>query len=258
MSTDVVLHEKRGAAFWITLNRPDRRNAINADLVAGISHGLTAACADPEIRVIVLTGAGDKAFCAGGDLSPDGGFNFDFAQPNSAYGDLLRQAQNCPLPTIAAINGACVAGGMGLLAMVDIAVSVEGARFGLPESKIGLFPMQVLSLLKDLVPMRILREWALGGELFDAQTAKNAGLINHVVPQDELTAKVDEMAKNLSYCSPSALRRGKYAMRALQGMSFDQAISFAEGQLGLMTMTEDAKEGLASFNEKRRPQFTGK
>ena len=182
MSAPAVLHEKRGAAFWITLNRPEKHNAINNGVIAGISAGISAAIADGDVRAIVLTGAGDKAFCAGGDLAPGGGFNFDFSQPRTAYGNLMRQAQNCPLPIIAAVNGVCVAGGMGLLVMVDMAVAVEGARFGLPETKIGLFPMQVLSLMKDLVPMRILREWALSGEPFDATEAKAAGLLNHIVP----------------------------------------------------------------------------
>ena len=149
MSEEIVLHERRGPALWITLNRPEKRNAINNDVILGISRGIAAALADPEVRCIVLTGAGEKAFCAGGDLQPGGGFNFDFAQPRSPYGNLIRQAQDCPLPILAVINGVCVAGGMGLLAMVDMAVSVDTAKFGLPEAKIGLFPMQVLALMKN-------------------------------------------------------------------------------------------------------------
>lgn len=258
MTTPTVLHEKRGAAFWITLNRPEKRNAINIDVINGISTGLTAAIADREVKAIVLTAVGDKAFCAGGDLAPDGGFDFDFAQPQSDFGNLLRQAQSCPVPIIAAVNGACVAGGMGLLVMVDLAVAVDCALFGLPEVKIGLFPMQVLSLMKDLVPPRILREWAFCGDLFDAHQAQQAGLVNHIVPQDGLTAKVDEIIGKLAANSPSALKRGKYAMRALQGMNFDQAIAFTEGQLGLMTLTEDATAGLAAFNTKRKPDFQGR
>ena len=256
--TDIVLHEKRGAAFWITLNRPEKRNAINTDLIAGLRAGMDAACADPDIRAIVLTGAGDQAFCAGGDLQPGGGFNFDFANPRSAYGDLLRAAQDCPLPLVAAINGTCVAGGMGLLSMVDLAVSVDHAKFGLPEARIGLFPMQVLALMKQIVPPRVLRRWMLTGDLFDAPEAQEAGLLNQVVPAAEFPTAVQALVDSLCKASPSALRRGKYAARAMDSMTFDQAIAFAEGQLGLMTLTEDAKEGLASFNEKRKPQFTGK
>jgi enoyl-CoA hydratase/carnithine racemase len=251
-----VLVEKSGAQCRITLNRPDKRNAINEALIAGVSDGLKAAAADPQVRVVVLTGAGDKAFCAGGDLSPSG-FNLDFSQPRTAYGDLLRLSQRFPLPIVAAVNGHCVAGGMGLLALADIAVAVDSAKFGLPEVKLGLFPMQVLSLLGRLAPPRLVREWALTGEMFGAEAARAAGLVNHVVPAAEFQAKVDSLAAALAARSPTAIRRGKYALRALDGMSFEQAIAFAEGQLGLLTLTGDAKEGLASFNEKRDPRFAG-
>ena len=258
MTSDCVLHYRHGAAFWITLNRPEKRNALNADVIAGISAGIDAAVATPEVRCIVLTGAGDRAFCAGGDLQPGGGFDIDFSQPRSAYADLMRKTQDCPLPTLAVVNGACVAGGMGLLAMVDMAIAAESAMFGLPEARIGLFPMQVLALLKTIVPARTLREWMLCAELFPAQEALVAGLLNRVVPAEELNATAEAMVDSLSRCSPSALRRGKYAMRVVEAMSFDQAIAFAEGQLNLMTLTDDAREGLAAFNEKRPPRFTGR
>lgn len=255
--TDIVLHEKTGTVFRITLNRPEKRNAINNDLIAGVAEGFRKAESDPDIRAIVLTGAGDKAFCAGGDLAPDGGFNFNFSKPRTPYGDLMRLARETALPIIVAVNGHCIAGGMGLLGLADIAVAVKDAKFGLPEVKIGLFPMQVMSLLIPLVPMRVLREWALTGDLFDAETARQAGLVNHVVPAGRLEASVTELAARLAERSPSALRRGKYALRVLEDMTFDQAIAFAEGQLGLMSLTGDAREGLASFNEKRRPAFRG-
>jgi len=258
MNTPLVLTERRGAALWIKLNRPERRNALNDEVVRGISGAMAGAAGDPAVRVLVVTGAGDRAFCAGGDLGPDGAFTFDFARPRSAYGDLLRQAQDCPLPIIAAVNGACMAGGMGLLAMADVAVAVENATFGLPEARLGLFPMQVISLLKALVPPRRLREWALTGAAFDAGTAREAGLINRITAPDTLEATVTEIAEAMALCSPTALRRGKYAMRALDAMDFDEAIAFAEGQITLLSLTEDAREGLASFTEKRRPNFTGR
>src|SRR5262245_64345193 len=142
-----VLHDKRGHAFWITINRPDKRNALNADVIAGIRDGYAAAHADSEVRVIVLTGAGDKAFCAGADLQPGKGFAFDFARPNVDYADLLRDAQNATLPAIARVNGVCMAGGMGLLCMTDLAVAADHVVFGLPEARVGVFPMQVMCLL---------------------------------------------------------------------------------------------------------------
>lgn len=255
--SDIVLVERRGRSMHITLNRPEKRNAINDELIGQISAGIGKAIDDPEIRVIVLTGQGDKAFCAGGDLQPGGGFNFDFSQPRTPYGDLLRQVQDCPLPIIAAINGHCLAGGMGLLAMADLAIAVETAKFGLPEVKIGIFPMQVMSLLQRLVPPRLVREWALTGEVFTARAALAAGLLNDVVPADELDAKVKSLIDTLAARSPTAIRRGKYALKAMQSMTVEQAISFAEGQIGLAAQTGDAREGFASFNEKREARFKG-
>ena len=253
-----VLFERRGAAFWIVLNRPDKRNAINAEVVAGVTEGYARAHADAAVRVIVLTGAGDKAFCAGGDLQPGKGFAFDFAQPNLAYADLLRQAAAATLPTIARVNGICMAGGMGLLAMTDMAVASDAALFGLPEVKVGVFPMQVLSLLQGLVPQRTLREWCLTGEPFDAETARAAGLVNYVVPAEMLDERTDGLVARLADKSPTAIRRGKYAMRALASMSFEQGLAYAESAIATLALTEDAKEGLAAFNEKRKPSWTGR
>lgn len=253
-----VLHEKRDRAFWITINRPDKRNAINKDVVEGIREGYRRAHADPEVRVIVLTAAGDKAFCAGGDLQPGAGFAFDLSRPNIDYADMLREAQNSTLPSIARINGVCMAGGLGLLCMTDMAIAADHVQFGLPEVKIGLFPMQVLSLLQRIAPRRTVREWCLTGEPFDAAEAKESGLLNHVVPAAELDAKTQWLIDRLANKSPTAIRRGKYAMRALEAMSFDEGIAYTESQIALLAMTEDAKEGLASFNEKRRPTWTGR
>jgi len=257
MSADVVLTRVHGVTHWITLNRPEKRNALNNDVLAGIAAGLAAAVADPAARAVVLTGAGDRAFCAGGDLAPKGGFDFDFSRPRTPYGDLLRQARACPLPIIAAVNGHCLAGGMGLLAMADLAVAADSARFGLPETRVGLFPFQVMSLLLDLVPRRKLREWALTAEPFDAAEAQAAGLLNAVVPSAELAARVEALAAAMAARSPTAIRRGKHAMAEMEAMAFPQAIAFAEGQLGLMTLSGDAREGLAAFNAKRTPAFRG-
>jgi len=253
-----VLLERLGQAFWITINRPEKRNAIHGGVVAAMREGIRQAHADPEVRAIVVTGAGDKAFCAGGDLQPGKGFAFDFSKPSVDYADLLRDAQNATLPIIARVNGTCMAGGMGLLCMADMAVVADHALFGLPEVKVGVFPMQVLSLLQNLVPRRLVREWALTGEPIGAQEALDAGLVNYVVPTAELDAKTDWLLSRLVDKSPTAIRRGKYAMRAIEAMSFDQAIAYTESQIALLAMTEDAKEGLAAFNERRKPVWTGR
>ncbi|UUZ70344.1 enoyl-CoA hydratase/isomerase family protein [Polaromonas sp. P2-4] len=242
----------------MTINRPDKRNAINGDVVAGIRDGYRQAHADPEVRVIVLTAAGEKAFCAGGDLQPGKGFSFDLSRSNLDYADMLREAQNATLPTIARVNGVCMAGGMGLLCMTDMAIAADHVMFGLPEVKVGVFPMQVFSLLQNLAPRRVIREWALSGEPINAAEAKEAGLINHIVPMADLDAKTDWLISRIVDKSPTAIRRGKYALRAIESMSFDQAIAYTESQISLLAMTEDAKEGLASFNEKRKPVWTGR
>jgi enoyl-CoA hydratase/carnithine racemase len=254
-----VVLEKRGQALWITINRPEKRNAINSDVVAGIVKGYRDAHDDPDVRVIVLTGAGDKAFCAGADLVNTGAaFAFDFAKPNVDYADLLRLSQNATKPAIACVNGVCMAGGMGLLCMTDMGVAADHAVFGLPEVKVGVFPMQVMSLLQDIAPRRLINEWALTGEPFDARTAQAAGLLNHVVPAAELDSKVEWLIGRIIDKSPTAIRRGKYAMRAIASMSFDQSIAYTESQIALTAMTEDAKEGLTAFGEKRRPVWKGK
>jgi methylglutaconyl-CoA hydratase len=253
-----VVLEKRGRAFWITINRPEKRNAINGDVVAGIAKGYRDAHGDSEVRAIVLTGAGDKAFCAGADLVNTGAaFAFDFSKPNVDYADLLRLSQNATKPAIARVNGVCMAGGMGLLCMTDLAIAVESAIFGLPEVKVGVFPMQVMSLLQGIAPRRLINEWALTGEPFDARTAQAAGLLNYVVPSAELDSKIEWLIGRIIDKSPTAIRRGKYAMRAIASMSFDQSIAYTESQIALTAMTEDAKEGLTAFGEKRKPVWKG-
>ncbi|UYO41753.1 enoyl-CoA hydratase/isomerase family protein [Rhodopseudomonas palustris] len=259
MSNDAVIIDKRDQALWITINRPDKRNAINAGVVEGVTRGWKQAHDDAEVRVIVLTGAGDKAFCAGADLQSTGAaFSFDFSKPNVDYADLLRLAQNATKPSIARVNGTCMAGGMGLLCMTDMAVAADNVVFGLPEVKVGVFPMQVMSLLQDIAPRRLIAEWSLTGEPFDAQAALAAGLLNYAVPAAELDAKVEWLAKRLTDKSPTAIRRGKYAMRAIASMSFDESIAYTESQIALLAMTEDAKEGLKAFAEKRKPVWPGK
>jgi enoyl-CoA hydratase/carnithine racemase len=259
MSDPGVMLDKRGQSFWITINRPDKRNALNGDVIAGIANGYRQAQEDTDVRVIVLTGAGDKAFCAGADLQNAGAaFAMDFSRPNADYADLLRLSRSVTKPAIARVNGVCMAGGMGLLCMTDMAVAADHVMFGLPEVKVGVFPMQVLSLLQNIAPPRLVSEWALTGEPFDAEAALAAGLLNYTVPAGELDAKIDWLIGRITDKSPTAIRRGKYAMRAIAAMSFDESIAYTESQIGLLAMTEDAKEGLKAFAEKRKPVWPGR
>jgi methylglutaconyl-CoA hydratase len=254
--SEAVIVERRGAALWITINRPERRNAINAEVIAGLDAGLRRAVGEKGVRTVVLTGAGDKAFCAGGDLQKGTAIFGDQADdPTTDFGRLARFVQGMPLPMVARVNGACVAGGMGLMALCDIAIAADHARFGLPEARVGVFPFQVQVYLRKLILPRHVAELALLGELVDAQRAREMGLVNHVVPAAELDAKVDWACERLAMNSPAAVRRGKYAIAAMQEMAFHEALAFAEGQIALAAASPDAAEGLAAFNEKRKPRW---
>ena len=258
MTDPSVLLDKRGPAYWITLNRPERRNALNDEVIGQIVAGFAAAHADVDVRVIVVTGVGEKAFCAGGDLSPGQNFEIDHSRPTLPYADLMRMARRGTLPVIARINGACMAGGLGLLAIAHLAVAVSHARFGLPEVRVGLFPLQVVAALQTLVPKRALTQWCLTGEPFDAQVARECGLVNEVVPPQELDSRVDALIESIVAGSPTAIRRGLYALQAIEDMSFEQGLAFGETQLSLLSTSADTREGLAAFNEKRRPRWSGR
>jgi enoyl-CoA hydratase/carnithine racemase len=255
----VVSRQLRDKVMWLTIDRAQARNAINDDVIAGISTGLRAAELDPSVRAVVLTGAGDRAFCAGADLKPDSGiFDFDHSVPSTAYAMLLRQAVDFNLPLVARVNGHCMAGGMGLLSMCEMAVASSKALFGLPEVKIGLFPMQVASVMQHLVQARKFSEMCITGEPIDAQEALAIGLVNYVVDPEALDDKVQWLLARIVDKSPTAIRRGKHAMRAIADMTFAQSIAYTEAQIGSLRLTRDAAEGLASFNEKRKPAWTGR
>ncbi len=255
----VLLAERQDAVLRLTINRPDARNALSEQVILALTDALAGACGDRGLGAVVLTGAGDRAFCAGGDLKPDSGtFGFDYSMPNVAFADLLRTAARCTLPLIARINGHCVAGGMGLLAMCDMAVTSSRAKFGLPEVRIGLFPMQVAALLQHLMPPRKFAELCITGETIGAEEALAFGLVNHVVEPEELDAKVEWLLAHTLDKSPTAIRLGKYALRQMAEMNREQALAYAESQIGTMVMTEDAREGMKAFLEKRPPSWTGR
>ena len=257
-SSDILL-ERKGPALWATINREERRNALTKDVFAGLMKSLQMAEEDRSIRAVVWTAVGDKAFCAGGDLKPGKSvFDFEPHEPTTTPVNAMRTVTNSRVPIIGRINGHCLAGGLGLLAMCDIAISTDAARFGVPEVRIGLFPMQIYPMLQEIVPRRALTEMCMTGQPITAAKALEYGLLNHVVPASELDNKVNELVTQLTEASPTALRLGKYAMRAMASMTLEQALAFSESQIKVMVQTEDAIEGKASFNEKRKPVWTGR
>lgn len=258
MSSD-VLTEKRGNLFWVTINREERRNALNPDVMMMIADGILAARRDPDVRAIVVTGAGEKAFCAGADLQKNATtFAFDYSEPRAPFGKLTRVAMETDIPIVARVNGTCMAGGMGLLGLCDLAVATDTAKFGLPEVKIGLFPMMILTTLKRIMRPRDLNELCITGEPIDAHEAKAIGLVNHVFAAAEFDEKFEWFVNRIVDKSPTAIRRGKYALRAVDSMTMEQTIAFAETTVPLAVQTEDFKEGQAAFNEKRKPNWTNR
>ncbi len=258
---EVVLTEARGRAVQITINRPDRRNAINEALCAGLAAAIDTAEADPQVRAIVLTGAGDQVFCAGGDLKPsaDGSpFALEPAEPNHYVVRLFRRLQACRLPIIARVNGNAMAGGLGLVCACDLAVASATARFGVPETRVGLFPMMILPYMLRMIPRRRLLEMCITGELFDAEEALALDIVNYVVPADELDAKIDWLLARIVDKSPTAIRIGKQMLHAIEDMTLDQAFELTQVVLPIMAQSDDAKEGFAAFNAKRAPRFTGR
>ncbi len=255
-----VLVSKSGAVQRIEINRPERRNALNAAVVQGIGDGIRKAQADAEIRVIVLTGSGDKAFCAGGDLAPaaDGApFTVDPAHPRNPVVDLFKLMEQCDLPIIARVNGHALAGGFGLVCACDMAIASDAATFGVPESKIGLFPMMIMPYMLRVMPLRRFMELCMTGEPISAARAMDWGIVNETVSADQLDARVDALTALLAQRSPSAIRLGKQGFHAMRDMAVLQALEYAQLMLPMMARTEDAKEGMRAFQEKRAPDFKG-
>ncbi len=254
-SAELDVHESDGV-LRLTIQRESRRNAINPAVMAALTEALTRANANRALRAIVLTGAGDKAFCAGADLQSGQSFRFDYAEPAQSFANLLRLSRQLTVPLVARVNGACMAGGMGLMAMCDLAVAAPHAQFGLPEVKVGVFPAQVLTVLNGLIGPRALTELCITGEPVGAAEAQRLGLINQV--SEDLDAGVQALLDRFLDKSPAAIRRGLYLMKRIGAMSFEESMAFTESQIGLIALTEDAAEGQAAFREKRQPQWSGK
>jgi enoyl-CoA hydratase/carnithine racemase len=197
--TTVVKESRQDARLLLTIDRPERRNALNAEVIGALQAALDRVKADETIRGVVLTGSGDEAFCAGADLGGDS-FAFDYATPTIAYANLLRTARTLNVPLLARVNGACMAGGMGLLAMCDLAIAARHAMFGLPEAKVGVFPMQVLAVLQAQVPQRCLAQLCLTGDAIDAATAREIGLVSEVA--DDLDGALERLLARVLSNSP--------------------------------------------------------
>ncbi len=260
MSYETILYEVQDNIATITLNRPEARNALNDQLLRELNAALRTAGDDEAVRVVVLTGAGDKVFCAGGDLSgmAVGKPALESYQGRAAYAQVFREMAWLGKPTLAAVNGHALGGGLGLVLGCDLAIAAERATFGTPEIKVGLFPMMVMALLFRNVGRKKGMELILTGERISAQEAERIGLINRVVPDDQFESAVVEMAGKLARHSPATMRLGRDAFYTMADMDFNAALEYLQGMLMLNLLTEDAQEGIRAFMEKREPVWKGR
>ncbi len=254
-----LLYDVANRVAVLTLNRPERRNALNAELVGDLRAGLARADADSEVGAIVLTGAGDKAFCAGGDLSPPAGEGLlGLHEGRRAFAELLADMTRLGKPVVGAARGHALAGGFGLLLACDLVVARRDARYGTPEVKRGLFPMMIISVLLRTLGRRRTLELVLSGRELDGETLAHWGAANYVVEADEVLPKARELATELASLSPAVLALGRRALFCAEDMPLPQQLEYLRSQLTINTLLEDAAEGITAFFEKREPKWTGR
>ncbi len=259
-SADLVRYDVEGGMATLTLHRPEARNALSPALMEALLDALHRARADTSARVVVLTGSGDRAFCAGGDLGSQGmqeGFLASHAA-RSRFAEVFRVLNGLGKPVVARVNGDALGGGFGLALACDLVVAVEDARMGTPEVNLGLFPHVILATLTRNIPRKRVMRMVLTGEKISAAQAAQEGFITEAVPRTELDAAMSRWCQALLSKSPAVLKLGRDAFYAVQDMSFDQGLSFLESQLSLNILAEDAMEGVSAFLQKRPPQWKGR
>jgi len=265
-----VLFAKEDGIAWVTLNRPEVRNAINPEMLCRLADAWEEINRDRDIRVAVLTGAGDKAFCAGADLNKLVRMMQGLRPPETEYDERIRndvsiiykgllRNYRVDKPLIAAVRGYCVAGGTELLTTTDIRIASEDARFGLAEVKWSLFPMGGSTVrLPRQIPYCYAMEILLTGEQFSAADALRMGLINKVVPGEQVLPEARRYAEIIRDNGPLAVQAVKRSVVEGLDLPSEKALE-RELELGIpVSMSEDCKEGTRAFNEKRKPVFHGR
>ena len=259
MLAGVLRHETRDAVAWLTIDDPERRNPLSTAIMADLAAAIGTASADPDVRAIVVTGAGDRVFSAGGDLS--GGFVDDPLGAHAARGalaDVFRSIRLSPKPVVARVNGHALAGGLGLAAACDIVVAVDTAQFGTPEIGVGLWPMMIGAILRRVMPPRVALELMLTGRRIDAAEAVRLGVVSRAVAAEQLDAAVAETIDGIVAKSAAVVALGKAAFYAAEDLPLDAALDHLQLGLTAVAMTDDAAEGVAAFQAKRAPEWTGR
>lgn len=251
----MIRYEHHDAIATLTIDDPTRRNPLGSEAIEGLIDGLERAITDPEVAVIVLTGAGDAAFSAGGDLS-SGFFDEPVSRHASRgrFADLLRLLWRGGKPTIARVNGHALAGGFGLAVACDITICVDDAKLGVPEVRVGLWPMMITVALARAMPQKAALELMLTGRTIGPDEALRMGAISRVVPRSGLDQAVAETAMALR-SGPGSVLLGRDAFFAVASTDPDTALDRLQGGLTAIAATLDAKEGVTAFVEKRPPRF---
>jgi enoyl-CoA hydratase/carnithine racemase len=261
MPYETILYEvAESGVATITLDQPDSRNALSNELLSELVDAFEDARDDEAVRCVILTSSHEKVFSAGGNLS---GFAAEVPLVHKHFGSerfvrLFRLIGELGKPTLCAANGHVLAGSVGLALACDLVIAKEGATFGTPEIDVGLFPFMIMALLYRNVPRKKTNEMILLGERMTAREALEAGLVNRVVPDEELDAAVSDWAGRLAAKSPALMRLGKDAMFRQQDMAFNDALEFLHAQLTIALSTEDVVEGVTAFFEKREPEWRGR
>jgi enoyl-CoA hydratase/carnithine racemase len=258
-----LLAERHGAVLTLTINRPERRNAMTWEVIGGLREHLARAKIDPAVRVVVLAGAGDQAFCAGADLSgmvprDPGGATDEYADHHMSRGwlaELFEEMWQLGKPTIARVQGWALAGGFGLALACDMLIASEQARFGAPELNVGLWPYMVtVPMLRSMPPKKAL-ELMLTSRVVGAEEAERTGFVTRVVPLDRLDAEVADMAAVLASKPPGVMRMGRESFYAVLDSTATEALPYLHAMLTVTSQTAEAVEGIAAFIEKRPPAW---
>ncbi|MGH2711404.1 MAG: enoyl-CoA hydratase/isomerase family protein [Actinomycetota bacterium] len=254
---DEVRYEVRDHAAWLTISREERRNALSPSVIQGLIDSLASATVDDRAHVVVITGAGDRAFCAGGDI---GGFQQaaegqDVESAPAAIARLLDALWWHPKPTLARVNGKALGGGFGLMLACDLAVATDDAEMGTPEIDIGLWPHVITAVIQRRVPRGVALELMLTGRRMPADEAERWGIVNRVVPRGGLDESVQELVDQIASKSQHVLRLGKRSFLGAEDQPWGPAIDHLKEKLAENLKAEDLVEGVTAFLQKRKPDW---
>ena len=255
-----VLLGVRDSIATVTLNRPEQRNSLSASMMRDLGSAFRWCKAEPSVAVVVLTGAGDRAFCAGADLA-----GFGDEQPalelnlhgRRALADIFIELAELGKPIVGRINGHALAGGFGLACACDLLVAVDTATFGTPEINVGIWPMMIQAVLSRNVPRKVLMEMVMLGDRWSATQLHQIGVVNRVVSAERLDEETERVAAGLVAKSSTIMRLGRDSFYRQQDMGFRDALDYLQAEVAVVMLTEDSAEGRKAFFEKRPPRYKG-